>query len=132
MTVIDSFCKYYQSTTASQGLVANSIGGEKIFVPIDDILYIDNYKKNQFIHVLSNKEPYEIRSTMNQLEKELKDKGFCRTHKCYIISFRQVRSLTSTDMVLTSGERIPISKNMAKDVKKQYLDFLHNSNSSML
>ena len=47
---------------------------------------------------------------MCDFEKVLGDRNFYRCHKCYMINLDYVDSVTMQDIILTTGETIPISK----------------------
>lgn len=64
-----------------------------------------------------------VRGTLNEWEEKLEGKGFFRTHKSYIINFLWVYS-TVHKLTLKNKEIIPVSRNLRKQLSKEYHEFL--------
>lgn len=64
-----------------------------------------------------------ICGTMQEQEERLKDKGFIRIHKSYLVNFRYFYSLERESVRLSSGEELPVSRNRSAEVKKRFHEY---------
>ena len=55
------------------------------------------------------------------LENQLKDKGFFRCHKSFLINLNRVDSYNRQELLLDNGERIPIAKRRYDDFCQKLL-----------
>ena len=49
-------------------------------------------------------------------------KGFFRPHRAYIINLDYVKGLSSAELIMNDGYRVPISRKLYGDFKKAYMD----------
>ncbi len=89
---------------------------EKIY--LDEILFIQAMQNYISIQTTSGK--YMPLMNMKTVEDNLRDKGFIRVHKSFIIPMQKIESLEKHEAVI-SGHRIPISRNYRKEVMEQVL-----------
>lgn len=71
--------------------IAINTEGRTIFAEIQDIVYIETYNRGCMIH-LSEDEYYEGKP-IGEFEKRLKDAGFFRSQKSYLINLDKVKEL---------------------------------------
>jgi DNA-binding LytR/AlgR family response regulator len=91
-------------------------------VPIDDILYIECHNKRQC--VVTKEQAISFRGTMNDLEDKLLGLGFLRPHIGYMVNYRYIDSISSSQILLHSGVFIPVSKHKAKEIKQQFIKLI--------
>lgn len=60
----------------------------------------------------------KLRSDGNMLPEEF---VFC--HRSYIVNMRYVRSIVKTDIMLDSGEKIPLSRRLYKEVNEKFIRY---------
>ena len=60
---------------------------------------------------------------IRDLEAELGNQ-FCRVHKGYLVNLAYVEGYSKTELTLTSGEKLLISKYKYQDFVKAYLRFV--------
>ena len=58
--------------------------------------------------------------TMEQLEDKLKDRGFIRIHKTYLLNFKWILRIQSSTVYLKDGNELPLSRARSDTVKKEY------------
>ena len=91
-----------------QGLIIkDNVSTRKL--KFSDILYIETNGRKLLIHTAAKE--YVYKSTMSELESTLLIHGFIRCHHAYLVNAAHVSAITSTDIELTNGERIPVSRN---------------------
>ncbi len=86
------------------------------------IVYIESYLHSQFVHMKTG-EKIEIHSSMDNVETLLKDKGFIRVHKSYIVNYRYIKKIGDTDILLSTEEKLPLSRHKKAEVKSLWLKY---------
>lgn len=90
-------------------------------IPIDNIYYMESQKHKM---VLSTKDgKLEYYAKIGELEEELQG-HFCRIHKGYLVNLSYVEEYSRTEIILTSGDKLPLSKYKYEDFVKAYLRFM--------
>ncbi len=63
--------------------------------------------------------------TLGALKERLADDGrFFSPHRAYIINLEHVTALNATDVVLSTGQRIPVARASMAALKRAYMEFL--------
>ena len=115
--------KNIEGTTQTIDLPTRYSG--RIHVPVADILYFEGNGMYQFLRRRDGRQE-EITSRMDHLEKALQEHGFMRIHKGYLVNYRYIMRLDKEEATLTDGQKIPISRRRAKEIKEQYLQLGRN------
>lgn len=95
----------------------------EILINIKIIRYFKADGHSLILHALKEE---RVCVTMQELEERLKNRGFIRIHKSYLVNFRFFYSLESKSIKLSSGEELPISRTRIPEVRKmisQYCQF---------
>lgn len=90
-------------------------------IPLENIYYIESRNHKVVLHLKEG--PLSYYARIGDLEAELQDQ-FCRIHKGYLINLSYVDSYTKTEVELTSGETLLISRYKYPDFVKAYLRFV--------
>lgn len=101
-----------------------SLKNRKICVKLRDIVYAEVI--NHTLKVVLEKETLNITKTMDELDETIGSFGFIRIHKSYLVNYRYISSVEAADVVLNSGEKLPLSKKRAKEVMLQLQIFSRN------
>lgn len=92
-----------------------SLGNQKIRLYPNRIIYIECNDK--ILKIISNSETIEIRYRLKDIEIQLEKYGFIRIHKGYIVNSKYIYRINkSGEVILESGERLPVSKRRIKEV----------------
>ena len=94
-------------------------------VPISQIYYIECVKKHLIFHV--DGEDVEITANLSDIYSELKDFEFYQVHQGYIVNLKQIHKIDDYMIILTNGDRVPISVRKKTDVITRYADFLEKN-----
>ena len=78
-----------------------------IRINLDEISYIESLSDYLKIHTSSG--PVVIRETLSNIEKELSESKFIRTHRSFIVAFEAMMSYTN-EYLEVNGKAIPISR----------------------
>lgn len=99
----------------------NFIDGKKQ-IYIDKILYVESRKHKLnfkiFETVLSEFEMYD---KLDNIESKLKEYGFLRTHKSYLVNMKYIKRINNYKAILISNEELPIPKQRYQEVKEAFI-----------
>lgn len=110
-----------------ENIIINCIGynREIIKIPIENILYFEadgSYTKIYTYDQNKNSEDYKLISKkLGQIEKELKEYGFIRVHKSYLVNLLNITEVSETIMIRNIEYFIPIGRKYKEKVKNDYL-----------
>ena len=90
-------------------------------VPLDSICYIESSNHKVELHLKDG--VFACYAKIGELELELQDRFF-RIHKGYLVNLSYVDGYSKTEVTLTNGERLLLSKYKYQDFVKAYLRFL--------
>ena len=97
---------------------------------IRDIVYIEGDRNYQKV-VLRDKSFQNIRVPLGTLEEKLREYGFLRIHKGYLLNYLYIRSIENEEDYLTTGISLPMAKKRKEEIMKQYLA-ISRKNSSVI
>lgn len=67
----------------------------------------------------------EIPGTLTQYEPQLlARREFVKVHRSYLVNMDDIQHLKGTELITYSGVRVPISRLLSNQVRKDYMDFL--------
>ena len=87
---------------------------------IKDIVYIEGDRNYQKV-VLKDKTSQNVRVPLGTLEDKLREYGFLRIHKGYLLNYLFIRSIENEEVYLTTGISLPMAKKRKDEIMKQYL-----------
>ena len=90
-------------------------------VPLDSICYIESSDHKVILHLRDGE--FACYAKIRDLELELQDQFF-RIHKGYLVNLSYVDGYSKTEVTLTSGEKLLLSKYKCQDFVRAYLRFL--------
>lgn len=128
--VIDNYIESRIKKQSDVLVVQNKSG--VMNVPLADVVYFEGAGKIQLIHSVGLKEPIRIYRSMEQIEAELGGKGFIRIHKGLLVNYRYISRILVSDVELTTGELLPLSRRRATAIKEEYLELLKSGGSVVL
>lgn len=92
-----------------------------VYIEPDNILYFEVFDHTVILHAAGGNT--EIRSTLSELEKNISEKGFIRTHKSYLVNYKHIFSLDEFEAALDNGKKVPLSRRKREEAKKKLLYF---------
>lgn len=86
-----------------------------------DILYFESCGRRITIH-LKNGDPESFNGKLGDVEKELNHGKipFLRIHKSYLVNFHHIKARAKTEVILTDGNRLPVSREISPRFGAQY------------
>ena len=98
-------------------------GQELIRIYRQDIVYIE--AEGNYLNICTKREMIKVRDTMGNMENELKESGFVRCHKGYLVNVQLIEKMKGAQIELrgeTENYSVPIGRSYEKDVKKKILE----------
>ncbi len=89
--------------------------GEDIVIDISDVIYMESMDKN--VRIVTSKSEYITRYNISDYEEELKNSGFLRIHRGYLISLSKVKKIVKNDVVMDGDISLPVSRSNIKTLK---------------
>lgn len=90
-------------------------------IPLDNIYYMESQKHKIVLYTKDGELEYYAK--IGELEEELQG-HFCRIHKGYLVNLSYVEEYSRTEIILTNGDKLPLSKYKYEDFVKAYLRFM--------
>lgn len=90
-------------------------------IPLDNIYCIESSNHKVILHLMDGE--FTCYAKIRDLESELQNRFF-RIHKGYLVNLSYVGGYGKTEVALTNGETLPLSKYKYQDFVKAYLRFL--------
>lgn len=100
-------------------ITVNVINIGNMAVVIKDILYIETNKRNMQLHTIDNE--YTCSGNIFEMEELLKEAGFFRCHKSYIVNLDAIRTFDNVFIYLMDGSKLFVSARRYVELKRQYL-----------
>lgn len=92
---------------------------------LDDIYYFEIRGRKIDIHTTDGILTYY--EQIGILEKQLRDKGFFRCHKSYLVNLKYVDTYNRQEIILDNGDKITIAKRRYDDFIKEILSYMKKS-----
>ena len=97
-----------------------------VFVDLGLVEYIEIYSHWLSVHI-KNGECLECYGSLSDMEHELSNYDFVRTHKSYLVNCKYIFSIEKNQIILDDKTVIPVSRYKAETVKKRLRDFLRRT-----
>ena len=88
-----------------------------IRIAVNDILYLERNLRETLIYTKT--ETYTVRDKLNILQQQLPDFFVC-CHRSFLVNLHAVSRLQHTEITLTTGQQISVSRAHYEDVKKSF------------
>lgn len=92
---------------------------ETVSIPLRDILYFESDKRIITIRTLN--EEYSFYGKLDNIEEQLRKQDFVRCHQSFLVNAKKISSVRMSDLTLTTGKIIPVSKRRAKETNEAFL-----------
>lgn len=95
------------------------INDETVRIPLYEIKFLEVRKNYVTVHA---NEEFEVKKTLSDLEKNL-DESFFRTGRSYIINLRFIKKITKSDVYLTDGSIVPLSRGLYDKINRSMIKY---------
>ena len=83
---------------------------------IKDIIFMES--QNQNILICTTQEAYTVRYNLSDYEAELKEDGFFRIHRGYLVALGHIKSMGKGELTLDDGTVLPVARSKEKELKE--------------
>ena len=101
-------------------LVSRERQKKKLF--LDDIYYIEI--KGRMVDVHGTRGVFSYYGQIGELERSLREKGFFRCHKSYLVNLKYVDGYNRQEVILENGEAVVIAKRRFEEFCREILKFM--------
>lgn len=102
-------------TAAESVMVALPTGTQRLL--LREIYYIEVQGHKLTYH--TEKGQVAGSGTLQDTENRLRGRGFLRCNKCYLVNQKHIQAVNGSDVVLTNGETLPISRLRKKEFMEE-------------
>jgi len=95
------------------------IGGESVLLPVDTIIYAEAL--DHFLDIHTTGEKLTIKMPMYKLAEKL---DFISCHRSYLVNPLFIQKITRTEVILDTGQTLPLSRRLYGDVNKAMLQYI--------
>lgn len=119
---VEHIIRVFQRHLDKKPLIKQSMtvesNGEVMKIFLEDILYIEANKRVCDIHLEHH--VVAVSSTLKELSSQLNE-DFVSTHRSYVVNMKHMNRLLKSDVILSNGESIPVSRRLAKEVQEKFV-----------
>lgn len=119
-----AFLKLIHKLNLKAEALTYKIGHDTFKVPIKDILYFENHKREIIIHY-DNKED-KFYGSLENIYLQLNKYNFLLIHKSYLINPIHVRKCTYESVEMSNHVVLPIAQSKRKEIREKQLELLDN------
>lgn len=107
-----------------KAVVEISSMGEKILLPVDDIVYLA--AEGSYLRFITKKEEYFICGKMIDWEKTLSSFHFSRVHKSYLVNFHFVEKIKESVYLKDYPMEIPVGRKYRETCREAFREYTIN------
>lgn len=90
-------------------------------INLDTIVYMESLNKKVILHKMDG-ESEEVNSVFKDIYEKVKDYGFIRCHKSYIVNVKYIQTFNNLECTLQKDIIIPIGRKYSKDFRRMLLE----------
>lgn len=103
-------------------VITIQINGERINVPVSNILYMKSSARIITMHLIENVRPmYQFYGNMSDLAQKFEILGFLRVHKSYLVNMKYIEIFQCKRLEIKGGILISSSERKYSELKQRYL-----------
>ena len=95
--------------------------GGNVRLPVMEIAYAESF--DHFIEVHTAKSKHTVKMPLYKLKNMLPE-DFVICHRSYIVNMRYIKKITRADVVLDSGQALPLSRRLYADVNRAMMKYI--------
>lgn len=91
-------------------------------IPFQEIIYFESNLRRVTLH--TGKEAFSFYGRLRDLSEHLNPMLFVRTHASYLVNMEYIRSIRDAEVLLSTGEHIPVSRKFRPSVRDKHLEYI--------
>ena len=130
-SVLELFVNTALGTTSENKKLSISSKSGTVSADIDQVMHIEGNKNYQTFY-LKDGNKFDARILMSELEEKLKEHGFIRVHKGYLVNYLFIRQIGHNEVTLTNNKILPISGKRKEEIMEIYLSITRKNKAVYL
>ena len=119
----DVFLKAVNSVSLKRNsYILATVGSTNLRLALDKIKYFDVQNRLITAHTADSDVEYYYR--LDELEQDLRGKGFMRIHRSFLVNCFYIQKLSRTQLTLLDGTELPVSAKYSDAVKDAFSNYL--------
>lgn len=106
--------------TLNKNIIISSKPQSKV-INLDNIVYMESLNKKVILHKVSG-ELEQVNCVLKDIYEKVKENGFIRCHKAYIVNIKYVQTFNKLECRLQKNIVIPIGRKYSKDFRRIILE----------
>ena len=107
-------------TTRMRSVLLSTSEGD-VKISLADILYAE--AENVYLNIHATHGDYRTRMTLGKFFEELDD-TFFKAHRSFIVNLKYIKQITRTDVTMTNGAIVPLSRGVYHDIHAALVKYL--------
>lgn len=99
-------------------------GGKTAVLPWGDIRYVESRNHDCVFHMSGGEELF--RMDLTQAKELLPQNQFCRCHNSFLVNLAQIKEVTSREVLLPDGGRLPIGRRYAGQFQSEFVRYIND------
>ena len=104
----------------TERMILLNVDGEMVRLPVSAIRYVEAFAHSASVVTEGN--TLSVKQSISELEQQL-GADFVRCHRSYLVGLKHIARLSRTEVILDSGETLPISRGTAAQVHKAFISY---------
>ncbi|MBQ3558877.1 MAG: response regulator transcription factor [Agathobacter sp.] len=121
--VEEALCAIDELPKKDHVVVFHVVNMAEMHIRAKDILFVETDKRNIIVHTIER--DYISNRGIEEVEEELKNSGFFRCHKSYLVNLERVRKIDRVYAYFGNGTKAMISTRKYSEMKEKF--FAYNS-----
>lgn len=110
------------SRRREQGILIQCKDGIHV-LSLADLYYIEVFDHYLTYHARTGE--IRVKGKLQDVEESVKDKGFCRCNRCYLVNIRHIREMKK-DSIVVGDTEIEVSRQKKKELVRQITAYMEN------
>lgn len=104
--------------------VAVSAGGKTVVLPWTEIRYVESRNHDCIFHMSGGERLFRL--DLAQAKEILPKDRFCRCHNSFLVNLARIREVTSREVFLSDGGRLPIGRRYAGQFQSEFVRYIND------
>lgn len=100
-------------------------GASASVIRCDEIIYVEVYKHQTTVFLKSGTREFGV--SLSEIETQLNRHGFFRCHKSYLVNMSKVSLINQSEIMMSNGASVPLSKHRRAQFLSAYFTFTGGS-----
>lgn len=121
---------FHDLSTEQALTIVQDYSGNRLILHLSDIIYIQVADaKNKQLVFHTTESDILLHGIIKEWYERLKNEYFVLCHRGFIVNLNYIRTITGTQIILTSGQFLPLSHDKKRKLQRKYTDHIVRKHS---